>query len=78
MALHYFDDMKYFYMTQLVKILITLEPNGILGSNFCILLYFDIVQPLVCNTVTGVQSVMLVGKGILVKIHITLKPHRIF
>ena len=31
----------------LVKMLITLEPHGIFGSNFCILMYFNIVQPLV-------------------------------
>ena len=31
---------------QLVKVLITLEPHGIFGSN-CILIYFNIVHPLV-------------------------------
>ena len=38
---------------QLVKMLITLEPNGILGSNFAYLFIFNIVQPLVCKSVAG-------------------------
>ena len=36
---------------QLVTMLITLEPHGIFGSN-CILIYFKIVQSLVCKTAT--------------------------
>ena len=36
---------------QLVKVLITLEPHGIFRSNFT-LLFFNILQPLVCITVT--------------------------
>ena len=35
----------------LVKMLITLEPHGIFGSN-CILMYFNTAQPLVCKMVT--------------------------
>ena len=31
----------------LVKMLITLEPGGIFGSKFCIIMYFNIVQPVV-------------------------------
>ena len=36
---------------QLVKMLITLEPHGIFGSN-CILVYLNIVHSLVCKTET--------------------------
>ena len=36
---------------QLVKMLIALEPHGIFGPN-CMLLYSNIVQPLVCKTET--------------------------
>ena len=36
---------------QLIKMLITLEPHGIFVSN-CIRVYLNIVQPLVCKTVT--------------------------
>ena len=36
---------------QFVKILITLAPQGLFGSN-CILIYFNIGQPLVYKTVT--------------------------
>ena len=33
--------------TLLAKMLITLEHDGIFCSNFCIVMYFNIVQPLV-------------------------------
>ena len=36
----------------LVKMLITLELCGSFGSKFSLLMYFNIVQPLVCKTVT--------------------------
>ena len=36
----------------LVKMRITFELHGIFASHFFILLYFNIVQPLVCETVT--------------------------
>ena len=36
----------------LVKMLITLEMCGSFGSKISLLMYFNIVQPLVCKTVT--------------------------
>ena len=36
----------------LVKMLITLEPHGIFGSNFVYLCILNIAQPLVCKIVT--------------------------
>ena len=36
----------------LVKMLITLELCGSFGSKFSLRMYFNIVQPLVCKTVT--------------------------
>ena len=36
---------------QFVKMLITLQPEGIFGSS-CIPVYLNIFQPLVCKTVT--------------------------
>ena len=42
---------------------------------FCILMYFNIVQPLPCKTVTRLrQSIILAGRALLVKMLITLKP----
>ena len=36
---------------RLEKMPFTFEPRGIFGSNFCILMYFNIVQQLACQTV---------------------------
>ena len=36
----------------LVKMVITLEPHGKFGSNFVYYCIFNIVQPLVCESVT--------------------------
>ena len=41
---------------QLVKMLITLETHGIFGSNFAYLCS-NIVQPLVCKTVTMLRQI---------------------
>ena len=39
---------------QLEKMLITLEPHGLLASKFCMFInYSNIFQPLVCKTVIG-------------------------
>ena len=50
---------------QVVKMLITLTPHGIFGSN-CILIYFNIDQPLVCEMVTrlmGEFKALISGKN---------------
>ena len=39
-------------LSLLVKMLITLEPCDSFGSTLSLLMYFNIVQPLVCKTVT--------------------------
>ena len=64
---------------QLVKMLITLEPRCIFGSNFAYLYTF-----LHC-TATGIQngdeaspSINLASRGIFVKMLVTLEPHGIF
>ena len=60
---------------QSVKMLITLEPHGIYGSNFAYLFIFTLFK------VTGMRngdealpSNDLAGRGLLVKILITLEP----
>ena len=46
---------------------------------FCIHIYFNIVRPLVCKTVTrGLPCIILAGQGILAKMLITLELHGIF
>ena len=64
-------------MTQFVKILITLEPNGIVSQ----ILHTNLFQ--YCSA-TGMQksdqgllSIILAGRGLLVKMLISLEPHDI-
>ena len=52
-------------------------PNGIFCSNY-ILMYFNIVQQLVCKTVTRLHRASFWSVELLVKILITLEPHGIF
>ena len=48
-----------------------------LEKNFCILNYLNILQPLVCKMV-NLTSITLAGRGILMKMIITLEPHHIY
>ena len=64
----------------LVKILITLEPHGIFGSNFVYLCILTL-----SSHCTGMKkgdkaspSIILVGQALLVKMLITLEPYGIF
>ena len=57
-----------------------LNPHGIFGSNFA---YLSIIT--ISSLVTGMQNgngtlriIFLAGQGILVKMLITLEPHRIY
>ena len=61
----------------LVKMRITLDAWYIL-FRFCKLMYFNIVQQLVCKTVTRLHLASFWGRSLLVKILITLEPHSIF
>ena len=67
------------YCGQLVKILTTLEPYGIFGSNFAYLfiLIFS-SHPDMLNGGDGLPSIILTGQGLIVKMLITLEPHGIF
>ena len=63
----------------LMRMLLTLEPRDIFGSNFCILIVFELCPA------TGMQnddeaspSIILAGRAYLVKMHITLELHVIF
>ena len=63
----------------LMKMLITLELRGIFCSNFLyILLHFNIVQPLVCETVTRLYRASIWPFKLLVKMLKTLGPHGVF
>ena len=55
----------------LVKMVITLESHDILLIKFSILTHFNIVETLVCKTVT----ILSAGRG---QMFIALKPHSIF
>ena len=61
----------------LVKMLITMD-RMVYFVKFCILMYFSIVQQLVCKTVTGLHGASFWGRALLVKMLITFEPHGIF
>ena len=62
----------------LVKMLITLELCGSFGSKLSLLMYFNIVQPLVCKTVTRLHLASFVRSSSLMKMFITLEPFGLF
>ena len=64
---------------QLVKVVITLEPYRIFGSN-CAYLFILIlsIHPGMQNGGEGLTSIILAGQCLLVKMLILLKPHGIF
>ena len=65
---------------QLVKMLITLEPDGIFGSNFAYLfiLTFNCPATGMQNGDDAMTSIILADRGLLVKMLITLETHHIF
>ena len=65
--------------SQLVKILIALEPYGILGSNvaYSFLLILS-CHPGMQNADKRLPRIILTGHGLFVKMLITLEPHGIF
>ena len=62
---------------ELVKLLITLEPYRIFGSNFAYLFYYYLTTG-IQNGDKGLPIIILASWGILVKILITFEPHFIF
>ena len=62
----------------LMKMRITLERRGIFLLKFCILLFFNTVQPLVCETVTRLHRASILPARLLVKMLKTLGPHGVF
>ena len=67
------------YCGQLVKILITIEPYRIFGSNIAslfILIFSS--HPSMQNGGEGLPSIILAGQGLLVKMIITLELHGTF
>ena len=65
-------------MTQLVKILIPLELNGYLGKILHSYSFEYCPVTGMLNGDEGLLSINLAGRGILVKMLITLEPHGIF
>ena len=62
-----------------MKMFIALVAHGIILFKFCILIYFNIVQPPVrkkCDEAS--PSIILAGRVLLVKMLITLEPDGIF
>ena len=62
----------------LVKMFITLNLQGNILIEFCILIHLNIVKIKVCKTDEALPSISPACHGQLVKILITLGPHGIF
>ena len=62
---------------QLVKILTTLEPYGIFGSDFAYLSILYCPATGMQNGAEGLPSIILAGRGLLVRMIITLEPQGI-
>ena len=62
----------------LVKMLITLEPHGIFGSNFVHLCILTLSSHLYEKGDETSPSIILAGQALLVKMLITLEPHGVF
>ena len=61
-----------------MKMLITLEPHGIFGSNFVYLCILTLSSHLYEKDDEASPSIILAGLALLVKMFITLEPHGIF
>ena len=61
-----------------MKILITLEPDGIFGSNFVYLCILKFSSHWYEKSDEASPSFILAGQDLLVKMLITLEPHGIF
>ena len=62
----------------LVKMLITVEPHGIFGSNFVYIYVFNHCQATgMKKSNEALPSIILAGRALLVKMLITLEPHGI-
>ena len=62
----------------LVKMLITLEPYSIFGSNFVYLCIVTLSRHWYKKGDEASLSIILAGRALLVKMLITLEPHRLF
>ena len=58
--------------------LITLEPDGIFGSNVAYLFILNFPATVMQNGDEGSPSIISADRGLLVKLLITLEPHSIF
>ena len=63
---------------QLVKMLITLEPHGIFGSNFAYLYILTLSNHIMQSVDEASPSISSAGRSQLVKMLTTLEPHGIF
>ena len=61
-----------------MKMLITLEPDGIFGSNFVYLCILTLSSHWYKKGDEASQSIILAGQALCVKMLITLEPHGIF
>ena len=62
----------------LVKMLITLEPDGIFGSNFVYLCILTLSSTWYAKTVTRLRRASFWGRALLMKMFKTFVPHGIF
>ena len=62
----------------LVKMLITLEPHGIFGSNFAYLCIYTLSSHRYEKGDEASPSIILAGRALLMKILITREPHGVF
>ena len=70
------SDLFYLLCSQLVKILIALEPYGIFELNFAYLFILILSShPCMRNGDKGLLSIILAGQGLSVKMLITLERH---
>ena len=63
---------------QLVKMLITLQPQDTFGSNVAYYLFYHCPATGMQNDDEVSPSIILASRGLLVKMLITLEPHGIF
>ena len=62
----------------LVKMFITLEPDGIFGSNFVYICILTLSSHWNAKVDEASPSIILTGRALLVKMLISLEPHGIF
>ena len=78
MCISLFDEHHYNGCGHLVKLLQTLEPHGIFGSNFANLCILTMSGHWYEKCDEALLSIILAGQGLLVKMLITLEPYNIF